>query len=1492
MISRMKQLVLVSLLISIATLTTFHDFFLAKFVEFSLRNYCKEHLSTILKEDKVHFKEHLIVFENPQLLESKDFDKSHLIADELLVYYEPNLLKGEVDLHITINNPKIDVALMASSLKTHFENNVSSFDLFTINHSIEIKNGILRYPKEQVIGEATFSSRLNSIEKKDFRFTLNKSSEKDDEGLDLYLFQNESGDLVMDLSLNDLCCKMMSQLLKAMIEGFDQIEVLDGKLNGKARIAFQDNSKWQTVSDITAKDLSFIYKPLKIYGEVPFTEFHFTKKNRGRIDFKEASLSFRPTRLKVFEYNQLMGNCSIDFNLDDPEHIMQVNFRGGAEHLVSFFGDPQKIICENTFSQDDLSLKGRLKQLIDSSTLEEFYSFDGVFNVFSKESKEDETFLFGFELEKKKEKGEKIALQNGWFRAFHLNLEKYLTPFLFEDNQMKLSGFGDFYGTFNRDRIDLTYHEQNVQLESEDFLMETDLIHSATFTYDLKEGKSYGKIPIRNGSYYDKKTGLLFTDIHADYEHHPKKIETRSIDAFCHGAYFSGSQEIDLSSPIKGEFDVNFHITTMRSKFSEAKKIFSHLNKPYFFLKIPMEADLLLRDEGAFINFHFEQDLCKIQSTIQGEMTNGMIASESFDVSVQDFNLNFDYNHEENDLVFTDIQGSLFVGKPERAEEYMIAGDHVRFTDYSKSQSQFDIWIGDKNRDIIRIAGKTKLHENDDSLDLVDIQLNQELTHFGHSQLKSFRCCLKDWSQIDDLSVLWSFNLESLLADLQRFSRTGFLFLSRSLLKELNDLKSAKGDFLVQVDFDKEKGLFDYTMNANDLEIASYAFKNAFFKGTKNGPVFSIHKLNLDKLSLAADLLHDENSLKINFLGLELGSSCMLGLEGEYDLLENQMIGHVNFLDAKIDQLKEFPIFKKWIDEYGIQGNLKGKGDLNLSLRNITNKYALDLLLNLSFSQIKMKDWTFKDNENISCHITSDKGVTLRGIKSALNENFSNIALFDIEKIEYGFKDQALSVEGVNFKLPAENIEIMTDGIASYFKTFKNETVLDLLKKCKKSGFLEGSLNLDISNPYYALRLSLKDGSYHLFDMDHEIQDFVLEYDPCEFKMMTKIQQEEIPFLVSLQTKSKSFEFGKIVIQEALSRLAEDEIRETPLTVYWRRNEDTGIVLEAMEGIFKGLNFALYRNPDLPIEKGLYHMTGEIVIDGRGLSSLVPKDYRDKYRKLKLGSGYALKGNFTFFDGIDYNLKGSKFEGELIGSDFEIKGYEYKSLVSHLKYGSNRLDVSDVLLKDPCGTVIVDKFSIYKEEDCWRFDLPLLRMEEVRPSLMKSLAMNSSPLKKPLVIDQLELEQFQGDLLNKESYTGFGRLFFKNPHKKNLQNTILAVPAEIISRIGLDLTALTPVIGTVEYQILHGKILLTKFRDVYSEGRLSKFYLADTGYPSYIDFDGNLFLKVKMKHYNLLFKLAEMFVVNVQGNLKKPTYSFQKQQKNEFEVLEPIAEAI
>lgn len=1255
-----------------------------------------------------------------------------------------------------------------------------------------------------------------------------------------------------------------SENIKASLPAFD-LELNANTLSGKFEADLLSNDFFKELSLNFAIDQG-------ILSLNQFTEPILTEMTTELII---ENGEFKPSII-FGKFFGLEGKSHLDFSHKDQ--LLHLEFTGDAKEFIAFFPEVKRKGLLSSFQDDGLKISADLKKLVDARTLQDIFVITGETKILSKFAGADETVLFGFEIEKAIDSESKFisdySVKNGWFKADHLNLEKYIAPFIFHKNQMKMKGYADFDGSFDETKMHIAYNAQHASLENELFVMETALIENAGYSFDFKKAVGTGTIPIKDATYFDKNHGLLFTEIQANFELSEDQIQVPFIEAFSNGIYFSGTKEIDLSHYDDEEFTVKLHLKTMKGKLSQLQDLFSHFNKPAFFLKMPIESDILLRQEGAMITFNFKPEGCVFDATVQGEISEATIKSDNFDVSLQDLNVNFDYNTKANDLVFSDIQGTLFVGKPGRVEEYLVAGDRVHFTDYCKSESTFDLWVGDKNRDIIRIVGKTKAKDDD----LIDIVLNHELSHFGDMHPCVFKCCLKDWCLLQTLNVDFEFKIDHLFKDLQRFSRTGFFFLSRSLLKELNELTGASGDFNFHLDYDLSKSLFNYQAKGINVEIGPYKFDLANLKGTKSSQNWSLEELKLDQLTIAADIEAKETGCKINFLGIQLGSCLLAGLKGEYRKDENAFLTDIHLFEANLGFIKEIPFFETFAKEFQPTGKFKGFGKLKVELGKGPSGIESNLNLKGSLHDFSALNLVFDDMDQLNLHYTDAKGITCEGIDTALvleKEQESKVDL-NAAKIHYKFSDNTFFVDGLHFKLPASDLKNLTDLLAKTFKKNLSEEILSVVNESKKTGFFEGTLNLDISKPYYALHLLLKDGSYRFLDTDHSVKGFCINFDPCEFKLSTLYTYQEKDFLLDLSSKSSKLDYGKL-------ELKTERFDDSPLTIYWRNYKDTGIAIEAAEGTLLGANIELYRNQDVPLQCGIFHLTGDVNVDMQQLSALFSVDLTEKIKTWQIQKGYNLKGNWSFFDGKSFDLKSSTFNGELFGNDFEFKGYQFQKLQAEIDYCKDQIAINNLQLEDPCGMLYAKEMKLsLVDSDALKLTLPLLKIEDFRPSMIRLAGTQTNPSKRPLVITELELEDVQGSLLDENSFKGHGRFSFKNPHKRNFQNTILAIPAEIISRIGLNLTVLTPVIGTVEYQVLDGKVLLNKFQDVYSEGRLSRFYLATTPYPSYVDFEGNLFMKVRMKQYNLLFKLAELFVVSIEGNLRKPTYSLQKQVKHEL----------
>jgi hypothetical protein len=90
-----------------------------------------------------------------------------------------------------------------------------------------------------------------------------------------------------------------------------------------------------------------------------------------------------------------------------------------------------------------------------------------------------------------------------------------------------------------------------------------------------------------------------------------------------------------------------------------------------------------------------------------------------------------------------------------------------------------------------------------------------------------------------------------------------------------------------------------------------------------------------------------------------------------------------------------------------------------------------------------------------------------------------------------------------------------------------------------------------------------------------------------------------------------------------------------------------------------------------------------------------------------------------------------------------------------------------------------------------------------------------------------------------------------------------------------------PAQGKVYFEIKDRKFYLTQLSEVYSEGKYSRFYLPKDAQPSFIDFDANLNVYIKVKQYNLLMKLTESLRVHLTGKLNDPSFQFEKDSSND-----------
>jgi|GEM_PF-3002851 len=259
------------------------------------------------------------------------------------------------------------------------------------------------------------------------------------------------------------------------------------------------------------------------------------------------------------------------------------------------------------------------------------------------------------------------------------------------------------------------------------------------------------------------------------------------------------------------------------------------------------------------------------------------------------------------------------------------------------------------------------------------------------------------------------------------------------------------------------------------------------------------------------------------------------------------------------------------------------------------------------------------------------------------------------------------------------------------------------------------------------------------------------------------------------------------------------------------------------------------------------------------MRSILPEAGAAVVEKLGLAKGINLIGEM-YFDKTPY------FDGLIQGSDFDFLGYSISSLFGKILLKDNVCTISDFSIADrsvvsECKEAVFDA-----RHEGVEFFTKNLSINNLRPCLLAKKG-ERKKISNPFMIEKIEFNEVQGNLLDRKSIKGKGSISFVNTFDKQT-NPFFSFAKEIIGRIGLDPVVMIPVFGEVDFSLEDEKIHFLKMQNCFSDAGRSHFYLWHKS-KSFLDFDGNIHLDIRMKQY-VLFKFAELFIISLDGPLSSP----------------------
>jgi len=1322
--------------------------------------------------------------------------------------------------------------------------------------------------------------------------------------IDISFRESAEGIYQTNVLFRDVCeqdCQFLQAILAHKWPEARQFEIQTAQINGELAFGYcEEGCKSIDLNHFVLSDFALKVIPLKSKiafkeigadGSIDFSLSEMWDSLNAKLYLKDGKLTIDRSSESILTLSDLNTNLliqkgiiqrsPINFNLSgfkgnveieggSAQDFLTVHLEGSPTDLSLLFPESIQSFLRTYFPHDICSVEAKIKRFWKKVEMEGKIKIQGPDSDF----KHFDLVNFGCNLDIAMN-GDHVSYNpQGWFNAKLIPLEKYIAPFLFPTAVLELSGIGDFKGTFDRNTINILYDPRGMKLENEHLVMEynDDSHHHfpANYTFDLRTGSHWGALPLQNATYYDKKNGLLFSDIKGVVEFKDQSLRIDPVELFCKDIFFGGSLDLDYSSPAPGVFSVAFNVPQVRGRFSQVQQLLSHLDHRAILGKMPLEGDLESKNHGLTMKLDFFPEGFNCTAFIQGSLNHGSLPLKE-NLALESLDIDFDYHHGDEILTLRDVQGVLLAGKSSQVVEYGIDAQKVLFKGITGKEIELDIQIKDGVSPLMRIVGSSYADESGQ----IHWEIDKVFSHFANIHPTHLECVTQD-SDITVFNLDIEFELNSFLHDIHRLITSG-LFPTGHHLQGLGLFQDCSGSFKANINYDQADDSIKYEINGENLIWKNQKYHSLLFKGKKQDKKWMIDHCQLDEFSLFAELHHDNDQWKIDFLGLNKGDAWQVGLDGFFYPEPCQLKAKIKLLEINLEKMSSFDALCHKVNLNAFQGLLRGVGDMHLAFLSQPPWIQIEGTIQADLHNMKWNGYHFKPAHAVKVSLNKEQILNIEHLNIGLLDENDEHAHFTVNEIKYALPEKDLCALQLDFNIPTSRLRSFSNWLQSSFPGILQDSSKELLIGFKVGDDFSGKVYSEKQGGVCKTRIVFGDGIYKIKQRKWDLKNLNIE-----------IQQDRIGFSASSQIEEGKFSLVGEALWPSFSS-CEMKLFETglpslePLKMTWREKDNQQVVLDSVEGQLFGVHallkyLALEENP-----ASWMALKGDVAINPQRFTTLVGPSLRKKIEELQLEGLYHFNGTWWMNSQWGRALEDVLyFQGKLESHAWDIKGFALDSLQADLQYVPGHLDVTNFTIEDQSGLLISPTMTLIKNTaaDTWNLSVPQTQVKNFTPSLLREPEAPTSSNFKTLLVKQVELNNFTGLLDDIQTWRGEGNLAFVNPSRKNAHpHPLFAVPAEVILRLGLNPHVLNPVAGKIFFKVLGNRFYLTRFKDVYSEGRGSKFSLVESGTPSWIDFDGNISVQIKMKQYNLMFKLAELFTVSIEGPIKKPKYMLYKHGK-------------
>ncbi len=477
--------------------------------------------------------------------------------------------------------------------------------------------------------------------------------------------------------------------------------------------------------------------------------------------------------------------------------------------------------------------------------------------------------------------------------------------------------------------------------------------------------------------------------------------------------------------------------------------------------------------------------------------------------------------------------------------------------------------------------------------------------------------------------------------------------------------------------------------------------------------------------------------------------------------------------------------------------------------------------------------WQISSTKACAFSIDTEHSCQLEEVQCDLTYAKEKAGMFSAKKVAFFFPTQRTVIGKGCYSCSRKEKQVLDriEAIPSFIRNFFG------MQACQ----VEWEADLSAAN--YKISGTLPEGSYFLGKTPWTCKQlrFLVDKNELYASCLTKWQQE--PFWIQVRSSLTENPSLVVMLKEQLDQEG---------VVLQGKVMSGQFACDKIQGNFKGISL------DLARERSRYR--GRVSVDFEKAKGLLPASIAEKVSSWKIGKGYRCEGLFS--------LSPISFVGELVAEKFVIFGREFERASAQIDANAQKVAIEGLKVEDVIGFLQIKTLDFSERQGRWSFSAPLVYAKEVKPSLLQ-------PKKKEdmAVIKNISIYEVQGILGDTMSLEGNGSLNFVTQNNKGF--SFWDIPLSLIKDFGLDASLLTPTMGEVDFYFWGGKCHITDWRNSYSEGKRSQFFLAEAQTDPHLDFNGNWQLDLRMKQ-NVVWKITEDLIVSIRGNMAKPKYSLKK----------------